>query len=165
MMAKNSDDEKMLEAAIEKYADMVKRISFLYVKNHSDTEDIMQRVFIKYMLHGEKIKNENHEKSWFTMVTVNESKDYLKSYWKKNVSGFGTRDFPVPEEKEDGIIEHIKRLPEKYKLFIYLFYYEEYSVPEISKLTGINTNTIYSGLYRARMLLKEYLKDEENKPD
>lgn len=162
MLQENADTAKKLEIAIEKYADTVKRISFMYIKNHTDADDIMQEVFIKYMLHDGNFKSDIHEKAWIMLVAANQCKDYLKSYWKRNVSSIGERDFAAPKEEETGILEYVKMLPEKYRMFIYLFYYENYTVPEISEMTGINTNTIYSGLYRARTLLKDYIGGEKD---
>ena len=42
--------------AVEEYADMIKRVCFYYLKNHADTEDIFQKVFLKYMMHEEMYK-------------------------------------------------------------------------------------------------------------
>jgi len=48
-------------------------------------------------------------------------------------------------------------LPPKYKDVIYLFYYEDYTVPQMAKLLHQKENTIYSNLHRARKLLKQEL--------
>lgn len=41
--------EQQVNRAIELYADMIKKICMLHLKNHADTEDIFQTVFLKYM--------------------------------------------------------------------------------------------------------------------
>lgn len=163
MSQDKTDICKKLEETIEKYADTVKRICFMYIKNHADVDDIMQEVFIKYLLHNGKFKSELHEKSWISLVTANQCKDYLKSYWKRNVSPIGESEFEAPEENESYVLEYIKMLPEKYRMFIYLVYYEGYTVSEISKMMGINANTVYSGLFRARALLKNYIGGDKDK--
>lgn len=163
MIQEDSEVNKRLEDAIEKYADTVKRISFMYVKNYTDADDIMQEVFIKYMLQNKKFQSDSHEKSWIILVTVNKCKDFIKSYWKRNVSSIGERDFTAPEDDDGGdVLEYVKKLPEKYSILIYLFYYENYTVPEISNMLNLNTNTIYTGLYRARALLKNYMGSDQN---
>jgi RNA polymerase sigma-70 factor (ECF subfamily) len=49
-------------------------------------------------------------------------------------------------------------LPKKYKDIIYLYYYEEYTVPQIGQLLKRNENTIYSQLHRARELMRQKLE-------
>jgi len=155
------DANRLLEEAISKYANTVKRVSFMYIRNAADAEDIMQEVFIKYMLRahrGERFESDQHEKSWILRVTVNQCKDYMKSYWRRNVSQIGDQDFAAPEEDGGGVLEYIRMLPKNYRVLFYLFYYETYTVPEISKITGVKTNTIYSSLSRARVMLKKYME-------
>ena len=157
-----SDANRLLEDAINKYADMVKRITCMYIKNFSDSEDIMQEVFIKYMLRaqsGERFESDRHEKSWVVRVTVNQCKDYLKSYWRRNVVHIGDRDFEAPAENEIGVLEYVKMLPKNYGILLYLFYYEDYKVSEISKMIGVKENTIYSSLSRARVMLKKHMEE------
>ena len=50
-------------------------------------------------------------------------------------------------------------LPEKYRIVIYMYYYEGYSTKEISKLIGKNYVTVRSNLSRARSKLKDVLKE------
>ena len=52
------------------------------------------------------------------------------------------------------------RLPEKYRLVIHLFYYEDYAVEEIARILRRPAGTVKSQLNRGRGLLKEMLKEE-----
>lgn len=52
--------------ALQKYADMVRRICFLYLRNEADVEDVFQEVFLKLLLrHSSKkaFESEEHEKA------------------------------------------------------------------------------------------------------
>ncbi|MEG2143993.1 MAG: sigma factor, partial [Oscillospiraceae bacterium] len=68
--------------AVDKYADMIRRICFLHLKNKDDTEDIFQTVFLKYILYLGTFENAEHEKAWFIRVTINACKDFLKSFFR-----------------------------------------------------------------------------------
>ena len=57
--------EEEINTAIEQYADTVKRICIVHLKNHADTEDIFQTVFLKYALSSAVFENTEHEKAWF----------------------------------------------------------------------------------------------------
>ena len=59
------------------------------------------------------------------------------------------------------VLEAELSLPKKYKDAVYLFYYEGYTAPEISKITGKKENTIYTTLSRARKLLREKLGGDD----
>ena len=63
--------ESDVEQTIGQYADMVKHICFVYMKNESDTEDVFQDVFLKYALFSEPFDSEEHKKAWLIRVTVN----------------------------------------------------------------------------------------------
>ena len=75
--------EAEVNNAVEKYADMVRRICFYHLKNHADTEDVFQNVFLKYMLYENSFDSEEHEKAWFLRVSINACKDYLKSFFRR----------------------------------------------------------------------------------
>lgn len=59
--------------------------------------------------------------------------------------------------EEQRLIEIVKQLPEKYRIVIHLFYYEEMSIEEIGKITGTKVSTVRTRLTRARRRLKEKL--------
>lgn len=72
--------EQEANRAIERYADTVRRICMIHLKNHADTEDIFQNVFLKYVLSTAVFESEEHEKAWFIRVTINACRDLLKSF-------------------------------------------------------------------------------------
>lgn len=151
--------EQEVNRAVDKYADTVKRICILHLKNTSDAEDIFQEVFLKYALKDSAFENESHEKAWIIRVTVNACKDLIKSFFRsKTVSIDQLVSLPA-EEKEDlsYVLEAVLSLPEKYKDAVYLHYYEGYSAAEIGKITGKKENTVYSLLSRGRFILKDKL--------
>ena len=82
--------------AIEQYADMVRRICMIHLKNYEDAEDIFQTVFLKYVLRSMPFESEAHEKAWFIRVTINACKDLLKSFFRsRTVSLDETEELPV----------------------------------------------------------------------
>ena len=65
--------EQQANRAIELYADTVRRICMVHLKNQADSEDIFQTVFLKYLLRDQPFENEQHEKAWMIRVTINAS--------------------------------------------------------------------------------------------
>lgn len=152
-----------VNCAVDRYADTVRRICLLHLKNYSDTEDIFQSVFLKYMLYNGAFRDEDHEKAWIIRVTINACKDFLKSFYHKNVV-FLEDIYDIETEAytiEADVFNEVASLPKKYKDVIYLHYYEGYTASEISEMIGKKENTVYTLLSRARLLLKEKLGGDD----
>jgi RNA polymerase sigma factor (sigma-70 family) len=152
-------DEQEVNRAIERYSDTVKRLCMIHLKNHADTEDIFQTVFLKYVLSSVSFESEEHEKAWFIRVTINACKDLLKNFFRTHTVALEeVMEQPAlmpPDHRE--VLEAVLSLPAKYKEVVYLYYYEDYTVPEISGILGKNVNTIYTLLTRSRKMLREKL--------
>jgi len=154
--------EQEAKLAIDKYADTVRRICFVHLKNYHDVEDIFQDVFLKYLLCEKEFMSDEHEKAWLIRVTINACKDTLKSFFRKKVSSLEelvTEPHYIEEDNRE-VLEAILQLPDKYKTVIYLHYYEGYTVVEIAAILGKNQNTVYSWLSRAKTQLRERLGGE-----
>ena len=155
-------NEQEVNRAIEQYADTVRRLCVLYLKNHADTEDVFQTVFMKYLLHTEPFADDEHEKAWLIRVTINACKDVLKSFFRRRtVSLDEVLEQPAvlaPDHRE--VLEAVLALPQKYRDVIYLHYYEGYTAPAIGRILGKNANTVYTLLGRARQQLRTKLGGE-----
>lgn len=151
--------EQEADRAIELYSDTVRKICMLHLKNDSDTEDIFQTVFMKYILYSGSFESEEHEKAWLIRVTINACKDYLKSFFRSRTVSFdeiGEIAGEMPEDYSE-VLEAVLSLPKKYKDVVYLHFYEQYSAVEIGRILGKNVNTVYTHLARAKEMLKERL--------
>jgi len=131
----------------------------IHLKNYSDTEDIFQTVFLKYVLTSVVFENEEHEKAWFIRVTINACKDLLKSFFRSHVTSLDELIEQPEKLSEDyrEVFEAVLSLPPKYRDVVYLHYYEEYTAPEISRILGKNVNTIYTLLSRSKQMLRKKL--------
>ena len=148
--------------AVEAYADMVRRICLVHLKNEYDTEDVFQNVFMKYMLYKESFESDEHEKAWFVRVTINACTDWLRSLSRRRWVPLESvlEEGSVPEDTSREVLEVVLQLPERYREVIYLFYYEGYSAVEIAGILGKKENTIYTWLSRARGILRQKLGGE-----
>ncbi|UOO36849.1 sigma-70 family RNA polymerase sigma factor [Oscillospiraceae bacterium CM] len=159
MDQKTFDTSDYVVRAIDKYADMIRRVTFLHLKNRDDVEDIFQEVFLQLLRCNKIFDSEAHEKAWLLRVAINKCKDLHKSFFRKNVLYLEDFDLTTEDETDHEVLRAVLSLPKKYKDVIYLFYYEGYTVSEISGLLDRNENTIYSQLHRAKTLLKIKLED------
>jgi len=151
------------EALIEKYSDMVYRVAFSRTQNVSDAQDITQDVFLKYIKYikaGNSFRDEEHCKAWLLKVAVNTGNTFVTSAWHRHRASLEEVGEVVAETKEDRseVYEAVMGIPEKYRVVVHLFYFEELSIKEICKVLNMSETAVKSRLHRARELLKEKLK-------
>ena len=154
--------EQETARAIERYADTVRRLCVIHLKNDADTEDIFQTVFLKYVLSSVSFESDEHEKAWFIRVTLNACKDLLKSFFhSRTVPLEAVLERPAPPSPDHGDVwDAVFSLPQKYRDVVYLHYFEDYTAPQISRILGKNVNTIYTLLTRSKQMLREKLGGE-----
>ena len=147
---------------LELYSDMIYRIAFARTQNKADAEDITQNVFLKYIDSNKRFNDEEHRKAWLLRVAVNCTNDFVKSAHYRNRAPIeDVPDAEVHIEENSEIYHAVQSLPEKYRLAVHLFYYEDMSVAEISALTKIKETTVKSQLSRARDMLRKILKEAQ----
>lgn len=151
-----------IEEIYRRQFDMVYRISFSYLKNPSDTEDAAADVFAKLMKKGITFQNAEHEKAWLIRTTINTCKDYLKHWWRSRVNIDDYENLQSDDPFHiDETLKAVMQLPTRYKDVIFLYYYEGYTLAEISGILRKPHSTIRSHLREARNLLKGVLENEE----
>lgn len=138
------------------YRDDVYRLAICYTKSREDAEDVCQTVFLKLM--EQKSFQPGKEKQWLLRVTANECKNLLRSHWwKTTVPMDESISVEPPEENET--LQAVLSLEPKYRVVIYLHYYEMLSTEEIAKLLHITRSAVTTRLSRARALLKPKLEE------
>lgn len=160
MILRKPDTNENIEMnnLIEKYANIMFRCAYAYCGNRADAEDIIQEVFLKLLNKTPEFKSDDHEKAWLLRVTINTSKDYVKSFWRQKTVPI-IEDIPYNNDTEE-VWEIVQKLSPKYRVIIQLFYQEGYSIKEISMLLKIRESTIGTQLSRARKMLKNMIKEE-----
>lgn len=148
---------------LDKYGDMVLRIAYTYLKNRADAEDIVQDVFLRIIDKKPSFNDESHEKSWLIRATINMCKNKVNMFWNKNKCSIDdVQEFAVSDKynTDTSVFQAVMALGEKYRVVVYMYYYEGYSTPEIADVIGKNETTIRSLLHRARNKLKDMLKED-----
>ena len=143
-------------AIFREYRDDVYRLAICYTKSREDAEDVCQTVFLKLM--EQKSFQPGKEKQWLLRVTANECKNLLRSHWwKTTVPMDETVSVEPPEMNET--LQAVLSLEPKYRVVIYLHYYEMLSTQEIASLLHITRSAVTTRLSRARALLKPKLEE------
>lgn len=155
------DDMEQAERLANTYADAILRLSYTYLKNTHDAQDICQTVFVKLLMEPREFKSPEHERAYILRMAANACKDLLKSHWHKTtVTLDAAAAVPAPQPEAGSLLEAVGRLPPPYRVVIYLYYYEGYSAKEIARLLGANPATVSTRLRRGRAQLKTLLEQE-----
>ncbi len=157
-------DKEQFEDTVCQYRDNLFAVAFQYTKNAADADDMVQTALIKAFKNPKPYESESHLRYWLIRVTINECKRYLASPWRKNTMPLDeyaeTLGFETPEQS--AVFHAVMALPQKYRVPVLLFYYEDYSVKEISKALGLRETTVQTRLLRARKKLRQTLEEWED---
>jgi RNA polymerase sigma-70 factor, ECF subfamily len=160
-----------IDEIMNRYGQEILQLTFSYVKNKQIAEDLTQEIFVKCYKSLHTYSGKSKFRTWLWRIASNHCKDYLKSWYNKNV--FTTDYQPIydsiqsdsaeqtviQDEEDDQLASAVMELPVNYREVIYLFYFEEMSIKEISVVTEVKENTIKTRLKRAKELLKERLEE------
>lgn len=164
------------ESAVNRRLDMVVRLAYTYLKSFAEAEDAAQEVFLRLFKEDISFDSAEAEKAWFIRVTANYCINRRRLAWFSRrdhrdiadiistdiIGNVGTDEFAHVEMSgsEQAVLEAVMSLPLKYRTAIHLYYYEEYSVKEISQLTGVKESTVRTRLQRGRERLRAALGKE-----
>ena len=136
--------------------------AFHICKNAEDAKDVVQDTFVAYLNSNQQFHDEQHIRAWLFRVAVNKAKDVRKSFWHRNKVPLEDymEALGFESEEDSTLFETLLRLPEKYRIAIHLFYYEDYSIREVAEIPHISEGNVKTRLNRGRRLLKDTLKEE-----
>jgi RNA polymerase sigma-70 factor, ECF subfamily len=164
------DREKLIDQLMDEYGQSLLHLTYSYVGNREVAEDLTQEIFVKCYQKLEQYQKKSSLKSWIWRIAINHCKDYLRSWHHKHIVVSEEKLMHAPSQEtevEDQVIQRYEdeelvktvwSLPDTYKEVIYLYYFEELTIKEISYLTNVNQNTIKTRLKRAKEILKESLE-------
>ena len=167
------------EQVMEFYMPMVYRIAFSRLKNREEAEDITQDVFLRLYRANPVFDGEEHRKAWLIRCAVNRANSVASSArFRHRASAEGAEGLENTDDSEgestadltsqsfeqaqrrSSVLDAVAKLPEKYRVVIHLFYFEDMPIAQISRALGTKDSTIKSQLSRARALLKPLLGEE-----
>ena len=154
-------DTKEYERLTSQLLDSVYRVAVNGCRNYTDAEDIVQNTFLKLWQKRDGFESDDHARRWLLRVAVNECNSLWRSPWKRKTSSLEELAqepvFTTPEKSS--LYDAVKELPQKNRLIVYLYYFEDYSVKEVAQMMGLSESAVQNRLFRAREKLKEILKE------
>ena len=157
-----------ITAAVQDYGDTVLRACSVYLHQTADREDAFQETFLRFARTTTTFADDEHRKAWLIRVAVNVCKDMLKSSASKVESLDDEQEMGLAPVGDDGteaqrsleseeLLRALGALDEKYRIVLFLKYYEGYTATQISQTTGMPENTVYTNLARGKRKLLEVM--------
>ena len=150
-----------LQELISCYQNSLYAIAFNICKNQMDAEDVVQESFVQYYTSKKEFEDRQHIRAWLIRIVINKAKNVTHTFWRRNKCTLEdymeTLSFEDPSYKD--LFEEVMHLPEKYRIVIHLFYYEDYSIREMAAILHLSESNVKVRLSRGRSLLKEKLKE------
>lgn len=149
-----------METATElfrRYRDDVYRLAVSYTRSPQEAEDVCQTVFLK-LLEGQRIAP-GKEKAWLMQVAANECRSLLRSHWWKRTAPL-EEGLTAAAPEGNGVLHAVLRLAPRYRVVVYLHYYEGYATGEIAKMLHISQSAVTTRLSRARTMLKDLIGED-----
>lgn len=148
------------------YNEDIFRLIYSYTLNKQEAKDLLQETFIKLYKNIYKLPKEDIQiKKWLIRVATNNCKDYFKSFWKSKVVVTDYYQTNSSNQANDSIelIEILYKLDKKYRIPIYLYYYEGYKLEEIAQILKENISTIKMRMKKAKEIIKKEMEKEYEK--
>lgn len=154
-------DKKWFGDMVHIYQKELYRLAFHILKNKEDAEDALQETLYRAYSHLGQLKNPEYFKTWMVRILLNTAFEMQKKR-KNNLELDEYKD--VIGKSEDITTKImletvIREMDEKYQYVIFLYYYENYSVKEISEILNVSVMNVKQRLSRSRKILKEKLSE------
>lgn len=160
-------NEALFEEMYRRYANDVLRVSYFYLGDRQQAEDVTQEVFVKLLTATPELLP-GKEKAWLLKVALNKCRDLWRGAWiKRVVLGSPAMELTsAPDNMDDRLekqelLNAVHRLPTDFRDVILLHYYQGFGIAEIAQILNVPEGTISSRLSRARKKLEEMLKGSD----
>ena len=147
---------------LDDYGNSILRMAYSYLHNMEDAEDILQETLLRCIQTKPTFESSVHEKAWLLRVAANLSKDRLRSEKLREHADIDELDETLAAEQRNDLAfvwDAVKQLPPHYREAVHLFYCEDCTIAQISKILNRKESSVRSDLHRGREKLKEILKE------
>lgn len=150
-----------VEMLMERYHQNLFAVAFNVCKNREDAEEVVQDAFIQYHLKRLDFQSEEHIRAWLIRVTINKAKNAARTFWRRHRTSLEETMAVLNfnDQESEQLFEAVMALPQKYRIVVHLFYYEDYSIHEMAELLSLSESNVKTRLSRARAMLRDTLKE------
>lgn len=147
-----------IASLIIEYQENLYRLAFSFLKNDADAQDAVGETIVKAFENREHIRKKERVKAWLMQILANEARTMLRKKKRLQLTDEPEIFAPAVPFQSDELWPIVMELPEEFRVVVILYYYEQLSVREVSKVLKVSEGTIKSRLARARQKLMQYME-------
>lgn len=157
------DDTEAFQTLIHEEKERLYKIAFVYVQNEDDALEVFQETVYKAFKSIATLKNNDYFSTWVTRILINTAIALLKKKQKivplsqEIIENMGEA-WHVKREEQLDLLEAMDEIEEKYKTVLLLRFYEDYTIPQISKFLNCPEGTVKTNIRRGLASLKKKMK-------
>lgn len=164
-------DTRSFGLLVERYQDYIFTLIFRMLKVREEAEEVAQDTFLKAYEALGTFRGESKFSTWLYRIAYHKSLDRLRQNSRTRTVEIinditenpveileSALELMLQDERSEIIKKSILKLPEQEAAIITLYYFEEQSVKEIAKVTGLSEDNIKIKLYRSRKILFSLLE-------
>ena len=162
------DRAQALTRMVAEYQGALLRMCYLYLRDAIAAQDAVQETFLKAYKGYEAFRGESQERTWLMSIAINVCRDMNRSAWLRHIDRRVTpEDVPLPAPQDEealALAEAIRRLPNRHRDVILLYYYQDMTIKEVAEALHAAPSTILKRLNQAKDKLKTLLTEDELSP-
>ncbi|MEM9076725.1 MAG: sigma-70 family RNA polymerase sigma factor [Bacteroidota bacterium] len=166
-------DTRAFGRLVEKHQNYVFTLVVRMIKTREASEEVAQDVFIKAYKSLKDFKGDSKFTTWLYRIAYRAALDHIRKNKKRQKTDelleeiteseltLSENPFERIQEKEqkEYIKKCIRKLSENDAAIVTLFYFEEMSIKEIGKITGLSDDNVKVKLHRSRKKLYQLLQN------
>ncbi len=166
MLFSRIDNSALFEEIIRKRIGLFQRIAVRILRNQSDADDAVQNALLKAWRKRFFIRKPERMAGWIVRIVINECYNVFRDREKMEVVDIDMMEEEVATPNGNSAANYMRvenaiaSLPPKYRETIHVAVLSDLNTEAAAEMLGCSPNTLYTRIGRARMMLREALKDE-----
>lgn len=167
----SEDSNAVIEYILEAYGNKILKLCFIQLGDMEEAKDAAQEVFLKVFKNLKRYSGESSVYTWIYRITINTCFDILGKRNKSKYEDISLYINFIKESKDTeeiilkrltshNIREALMKIPERYRILLYMFYFEELKISQIATILEEKENTIKTRLKRGKNALKRIIESE-----
>lgn len=160
------NNEEYLKNIMSRYGTQLKRYAYMMVKDEHLAEDVVQKTFINFYYSLNNYRRDSSEKNYLYTILTNECRQIKRKSWfrRENRNNYEDVKNEFQYNEEDSldkiaVADCLAKIKPKYREIIILYYYQKFSVADISEILNLTNSAVKSRLKYARDSIKKYLEE------
>ena len=153
-------NDSRIEYYVRRFRSSVYNAALCACRDPFDADDAAQDVFFRLCDYDGDFNDDEHAKAWLIRCAVNRGHDIVRSKRRRPTVPLEEAAGAVQPDAPDSLLPTVMKLERTNRLILYLYYFEEYRIEEISGITELSVSAVRSRLARARKQLKKLVMEE-----